>query len=253
MPLLASDAIVLHAFDYLESSRIMRLLVRDGGVRSALARGARRSTRRFGTGLDLFVHGSAELHVKPGRDLDTLDAFTVIRARAALGEDLGRFSGASALVELVLRFGRDDTDLGLFDAVDLALDRIATAAPDGAAPASLAGAWCVLAALGFAPALDRCVECDTTVDEDEPSLFNHASGGLLCTRCAGSARGGRRLPPTARTALRQWLTTGDAPELSAAEVRAHQRLLREFVREHLADDRPLRAFDLWERTPWGEA
>jgi DNA repair protein RecO (recombination protein O) len=36
-------------------------------------------------------------------------------------------------------------------------------------------------------------------------------------------------------------------------VRAHQRLLREFVREHLADDRPLRAFDVWERDDWSRS
>ena len=39
MPLLVSDAIVLHTFDYLESSRIVRLVTRDAGLRSALARG----------------------------------------------------------------------------------------------------------------------------------------------------------------------------------------------------------------------
>ena len=39
MPLVSSDAIVLHAFDYLESSRILRLVTRDAGVRSVLAFG----------------------------------------------------------------------------------------------------------------------------------------------------------------------------------------------------------------------
>ena len=43
MSLLVTDAIVLHAFDYLESSRIIRLLTREAGVQSALARGARKS------------------------------------------------------------------------------------------------------------------------------------------------------------------------------------------------------------------
>ena len=87
--LLATDAIVLHAFDYLESSRIFRLVTRDGGVRSVLAKGARRSSRRFGSALDLFAQGSAHLYAKPGRDLDTLSGFDVIRARPMLGEDLG--------------------------------------------------------------------------------------------------------------------------------------------------------------------
>ena len=67
MPLLATPAIVLHAFDYLESSRILRLVTREGGVRSALAKGARRSSRRFGSAVDLFAQGGAQLHAKPGR------------------------------------------------------------------------------------------------------------------------------------------------------------------------------------------
>ena len=40
MTLVVTEAIVLHAFDYLESSRILRLVTRDAGVRSVLARGA---------------------------------------------------------------------------------------------------------------------------------------------------------------------------------------------------------------------
>ncbi|OYV64365.1 MAG: hypothetical protein B7Z72_13325, partial [Gemmatimonadetes bacterium 21-71-4] len=83
MPLLVSDAIVLHAFDYLESSRILRLATREGGVRSALARGARRSQRRFGSVLDLFAQGSAQLSTRPGRDLDTLAGFDVVASRVA--------------------------------------------------------------------------------------------------------------------------------------------------------------------------
>src|SRR5471032_2299381 len=117
MALLTTDAVVLHAFDYLESSRILRLVTRDGGVRSALAKGARRSSRRFGSAVDLFAQGSAQLHTKPGRDLDTLGALDVTRARPMLAGNMGRFAGASAIAELTLRFGRDAADSALFDAV----------------------------------------------------------------------------------------------------------------------------------------
>src|SRR5215218_7659991 len=125
--LLATPAVVLHSFDYLESSRILRLVTRDGGVRSVLAKGARRSARRFGSALDLFAQGTAQLHTKPGRDLDTLGGFDVTLARAELALDLGRFAGASAIAELALRFGRDAADRGLFDAVAAALDALASA------------------------------------------------------------------------------------------------------------------------------
>src|ERR1043165_6396979 len=100
MSLLVSDAIVLHSYDYLESSRILKLVTRDAGVRSVLARGARKSRKRFGAALDLYAQGTAELQTKPGRDLDTLTAFDVTRARPRLAEQLSRFTGASMIAEL---------------------------------------------------------------------------------------------------------------------------------------------------------
>ena len=100
----STEAVVLHAFDYLESSRIIKLLTRDYGLRSALARGARSSRKRFGAALDLFAQGSVELDVKPGRELDTLGSFDLIRTRSGIGTDLARFAGASALDHTVRDF-----------------------------------------------------------------------------------------------------------------------------------------------------
>ncbi len=248
MTLLVTDAIVLHSFDYLESSRILRLLTRDAGVRSVLARGARRSQRRFGGGatLDLYVQGSAELHIKPGRDLDTLGGFDLDRARPQLAAHLARFNGAAAIAEMGLRFAHAGADAELFDAVTLGLDDIGAAPGASARDATLAAAWRVLAALGFAPTIDECAECHSALLVDEPALFSHPAGGVVCARCRPLARTGRTLPPAARVALRTWLAGDPHDVADALEARAHQRLLREFVREHLADDKPLRALDAWE-------
>jgi DNA repair protein RecO (recombination protein O) len=245
MALVATDAIVLHVFDYLESSRVLRLATRDAGVRSAIAKGARRSTRRFGGGLDLFSRGVAHLYTKPGRDLDTLAGFDDLRASIHLASDLGRFAGASAIAELTLRFSREaQADTALFDAVDAALDAIGDAAPDQARGAVLAGAWRIVAELGFAPVVDECADCHSALSTDDVVMFSHPSGGVLCARCSRRARG-RILPAVARAAIRAWLS-GEAVALTdVAETRAHQRLLREFLGEHLTDGRPLRAFDAW--------
>ena len=250
MAILATDAIVLHSFDYLESSRILRLVTRDGGVRSVLAKGARRSSRRFGSALDLFAQGSAQLYAKPGRDLDTLSGFEVVRSRPALGEDMGRFAGASAIAELTLRFGRDAADTGLFDTVAEALDALADSSADGALTATLASAWRIVAELGFAPAIDICAECHDVLSDDETVLFSHRAGGALCQRCGRLAVSGRALPADARSALRGFLAGQPGNPLRDAATRAHQRLLREFLAEHLTDGRPLRALELWEEQRW---
>jgi len=253
MPLVVTDAVVLHAFDYSETSRILRLATRDAGVQSVLARGARRSQRRFGSALDLFAEGSAQLYTKVGRDLNTLAAFDVTRARPALALDLERFAGASAVAELVLRFARDDVQPGLYQVLTDALDRLGDARPEQAREAALSGAWRLVAELGFAPTVDLCSACHADVPADAPAMFSHPAGGVLCVRCARSTPGSRTVPPAARDALRRWLG-GDRAELGgAAEGRAHQRLLREFLREHLADGRALRAFELWERGRWSGA
>jgi DNA repair protein RecO (recombination protein O) len=242
-----TDAIVLHSFDYLESSRILRLVTREAGVRSVLARGARKSRKRFGAALDLYAQGSAELETKIGRDLDTLHAFDVTRARHELAGNLARFAGAAMIAELTLRSARDAADPGLFDAVAGALDEIGRASPERARDAALAGAWRILGELGIAPTIDTCSECHASIQSDAAAIFSHRAGGALCERCGGLARTGRTLPATARAALRDWLGATEHALTETGDVRAHQRLLREFLREHLPDDRPLSAFDAWER------
>jgi DNA repair protein RecO (recombination protein O) len=250
MPVVVTEAVVLHMFDYLESSRILRVVTEDAGVRSMLARGARKSSRRFGSALDLFAQGTAQIHIKPGRDLDTLGGFEVTRARPALGAELARFTGAAVIAELTLRFARDDADPELFAAVVAALDALSLSTPDDARQAALAGAWRIVTALGFGPSVDNCSECHLALAPEAPALFSHPAGGALCARCARLAPSGRVLPSPARAALRAWSKGAHVALTEDSDIRAHQRLLREFVREHLSDDRPLRAFEVWEHESW---
>src|ERR1051325_4391003 len=258
-----TEAFVLHSFDYLESSRIIRILTREVGLRSVLARGAKRSAKRFGAALDLFVQRTAELEIKPGRDRDTLSSFDVVRTRAAIGLDLARFSGAAALSELILRFAQDDTDPDLFEITTDAFDRIAAGDGPVARDAAIAGAWRILAALGFEPSLDQCAECQRDIEDNEVVLFNHASGGVVCEGCAREARVGGPLAPKARSAIRGWLLGEDwdpssqspvpSSQLTDPEAKAHQRLLREFVHHHLSGGTAMKAFDAWEAGAWSAA
>ena len=263
VPSVVSAAIVLHAFNYSESSRILRLATREAGVQTVMARGARASQRRFGSAVDLFAEGEVQFEVRPGRDMHTLTRFDVVRSRAALGGSLERFDGASALTEVMLRVaGDDDTPADAFDALQSGLDAIAS----DAAPtvATIAATWQLLASLGFEPALESCVQCDAEVAPTADVSFNAELGGVLCAACAGRVPA-RRLPAEARQQIARWLrgtdagpeaaerfatrSTGDAlSPLEAPTVRAHQRLLRIFVHAHLTEGRPLRAFDAWAGT-----
>ncbi|HJQ10952.1 MAG TPA: DNA repair protein RecO [Gemmatimonadaceae bacterium] len=263
MSLLVTDAIVLHAFDYLESSRIIRLLTRDAGVQSVLARGARKSRGRYGSALDIFAEGAAQLYVKPNRELHNLSSFELTRARSELAFDIGRFTAAAAIAELALRFGGEEANPLLYDTVADSLDRLTQSSPLTTVEDGLAGCWRIISVLGFTPELSSCSLCHTPLRESDDAAFSHAAGGIVCPSCSRLAPAGRRIPASARTAIRTWLepeivgavadSSTPSTALAENEGRSHQRLLREFIGAHVGDDRPLRAFAVWEHDRWSAA
>jgi DNA repair protein RecO (recombination protein O) len=244
--ILESDSLVLHSFDYRETSRIVRLATREAGVLSVIARGARRPKSAFGSAIDLFTSGVAHVRMHPSRDLHTLTGFDATRTRSELAGSLARFTAASAIAELCMRFAREDDSGHVHDAATAVLDAIGAASPDEVPALALAGAWRVVSELGFAPSLDQCASCHAALEPDSASTFDHRAGGALCANCARRGGRGRQLPAEARNAVRQWLGGAEAAIADAPARRAHQRLLREFLEEHLGDGRPLRAFVTWE-------
>jgi recombinational DNA repair protein (RecF pathway) len=111
----------------------------------------------------------------------------------------------------------------------------------------IAGAWRIIGEAGFTPALEDCAACHVALARAALVAFSHPAGGALCASCAQRAASARMLPAAARDTLRGWLLDAEPVALSARDARAHQRLLREFIREHVtSDDRPLRAFAAWE-------
>jgi DNA repair protein RecO (recombination protein O) len=253
MSTLVTEAIVLHAFDYLETSRIVRLITRDAGVQSVIARGARNSRKRFGSAIDLFAQGTAEIQVREHRELQVMLSFEVTRGRSQYARDVGRFTAGSMIAELALRTSSDDPSPSMFDAVALALDNLAAATPDQTVSAGLGGAWQIVSALGFTPALDVCANGHADLDPDATVAFSHSAGGALCPRCGVLASGSRTIPSAARNMLRSWISGASKIVLSPQEARAHQRLLREFFLEHIAGDRELKAYVVWEHGAWSAA
>jgi DNA repair protein RecO (recombination protein O) len=236
MSLVASDAIVLQCFPYGDTSRIVRLLTRDAGVHSAIAKGASRPRSRYAV-LEPFAEGVASLYIKPTRELQTLGGFDLTRTRQSLGRDLLRFGGASLLAELVLRTGSEESTDGLYDAVAHGLDRLQAAEERNVEVAVLAVTWHVVSLLGFVPELDSCIVCGTDIPDAGEVTFDYGAGGLRCGTCAAGLPG-RRIPAHARTALRAFIR-GDAADVAVTE--GHWRLLTRYLEHHLLEGTPLRS------------
>ncbi len=242
--LVSTPAIILHAFPYGDTSKIVRLATRDLGVQSVIAKGAVRPRSPFGARLQAMSEGTAHLYHRTHRDLQTLSAFDVTDLHAPLAAEMRRYAAAAALAEIVLRFAHEEPQPAVYDGLAGALAAL-SAVPGEALPyAALAALWHEVVLLGFAPTVDECVRCGGTLADRTP--FSLAEGGLLCARC-GQGAGGGALRGDDQAALRAFARgSWDAPPLPAPHLAAHRRLLVRFVQRHVADDRAMPALAFWE-------
>jgi len=242
MALATTRALVLQAFPYSETSKVLRLFTLEHGVRSVMARGALRPKSRYGGVLEPFTEGTATFYLKEGRDLHTLSGFDLLRSRQALGRSLVGFAGASLLAELVMRTGTEESHPSLYHALVDAWDLVAEARdPQEALAASLTGAWTLVVLLGFEPQATACIHCGRGLDPDEAVRFDVVAGGVACTGCR---RAGRVLDAESRAELRRMLM-GHVPAGGVARPGTHRALLRAFLEAQLGQDRPFRSLELF--------
>jgi DNA repair protein RecO (recombination protein O) len=235
---ISTPAVLLRAYDYGDSSRILRFYTQGHGLVSVVAKGVRGRLGKGAVGLASFASGELTAYVKGHRDLHTMQDFSCRRMREGLGRGMLRFAGASAVAELVLAHTEQESHEGLYRALERALDHL-DSVPEGELPAAvLAGLWTVTEALGFAPQMDPCVRCGAALDSTDVGRFDLAAGGVRCPRCAEGAAG-PRIGPVARGQLAR-LVVGELPG-DLTHSRQHLSLVSDFVEYHVAS-RPLKSF-----------
>ena len=236
MPIVSSPGLILQTYRFGDTSKILRLLTRDHGPVSALARGALRPRSRMSGVLEPFVEGTVTLYMKANRDLHTLSGFELVRARQALGADMSRFAGASVLAELVLRLAPAERDDRLFATLRAGLDDLVRAGPDEVVDVSLSRIWQLVGVLGFEPSLDECQSCGRPIGAEEGAAFDTLGGGILCVRCDPREA---ILSPAALGSLRALAGGGGGSVREGPQL----HLLREFIRVHVAEGVRIRSLE----------
>ncbi|UCG88586.1 MAG: DNA repair protein RecO [Gemmatimonadota bacterium] len=248
MALVTTAAVVLHAFKYSESSKIVRLATEDVGVQSAVAKGAMRPKSKFGARLQVLSGGVAEMYMKPNRDLHTLAAFDVTRQRSELAGDVERYVTATALAELILRLAPAEPNPTVYHYLVAMLDDLVAVDRVNLEPFGLAALWGAVGILGFAPALDGCA-CDGRRLPDGAAKFSIADGGFLCQTCAATSTSATTLQKQDRQTLEK-LVSGNIDDIAPIPPRhaaAHRRLIVRFAECHMNEDLELKALSMWER------
>ena len=198
-------AFVLRLQDLRESDRLVWLFTEEHGRVNAVARGARKSVKRFGGNLDLFQLVSARIHWRPRSGLQTLVECRTLQAFPRLRTDVERYAVASVLMELVSRLGHEgDADAALFERIFALMSGLAEAegSPDQGELA--AGIVALLAVAGFAGDLSRCSSCGEDLLAGRYAVYADPSGRVRCERCGPSAPSSRRLIPAEARTLAGW-------------------------------------------------
>ncbi len=190
MASLACEAVLLRAVEYGESDLVVHLLTDAQGRFTAIAKGARKSQRRFPGTLDLFNHLAIEGRTRPRGGMGFLERARLVEPHLGLRRDPVRYALASFLVELLDRLAPES--LGAEEAVQLfalasgSLRLVEQVRPTASLRVLLE--LRVLDALGLRPELGRCVRCGRAPGEaispEHVVRFHVPDGGLVCSACA---------------------------------------------------------------------
>ncbi len=241
MAVVQTEALVLRSVDFGESDRVLHLLVPETGRLTAMAKGARRSVRRFGGTLDLFNHLRVSIERRRAAAMARLDQAVLIRSFTALRRDPARFALGCYLLELIGRLapegGVGADAKRLFDFALAALHTLSRQAPDTRLRTLLE--LRALEALGLCPELECCVRCGRKPEPQPGELlgFHVSDGGPVCGACAVRVEGLLAVHPGTLRALQQGLRFDlDRLErlvLAPASLGEARQLLARFLRFHV--------------------
>lgn len=203
---------LLRSVDYGDTHRVVTLLTEDFGKIAALARGARRSRKRFGGALQPGVVMRAAIRFGRGElaSLDRvevesvyLNMLKVLRRIQLMGEGL-------TLVRDLCPDAQPDSELFAVTVEFLTtLDKTAFVEESAAAFEAM-----LLSHLGFFPRIDACSICGKEPADGQSALFDPSQSSIMCRRCGG---GTLRLSSSARSRLRAASKRSWQPDTSWSE------------------------------------
>lgn len=237
MGALSTPAILLRTINYGESDRVVTLFGRSTGRLSALARGARKSQKRFAGGLDMCAIGEAALRERSGAELLTLERFDLSQSYMSFATDVARMAHAAYVAELVSKLcAPRQVEVEVYDWLDGflgILDR------QGASAERLrVFELGLLGRLGFGPVLDSCAVCaGERCGADLRAVdfrWDPDRGGAVCAACGQRGRPIRTVVREALVAFtRTPLEEAAASPVPADVNRGCREALHEVVKLHI--------------------
>lgn len=170
-------AVIIRTQDYSETHKIVTLFSQKLGKFSAIARGAKKTNSRMASVTQPFIYGEFLVYVSPG--LSTIQQGEVINSFRSIRENIIKTAYAAYIAELTDKILSDKSpDLNLYEQFFRTLEYISE--DEEAEVPVMMYELKIYQKGGFAPVVDRCVNCGA---QENLRFFSVQEGGLLCPSC----------------------------------------------------------------------
>jgi DNA repair protein RecO (recombination protein O) len=179
-----TPAIVLRSWVFGESDKVVSFLTSEFGKVTGIAKGAKRSRRRFVNTLESFSLVQLRFQDRPHGGLAFIHACDLIRPHKKLTTSMEKIAHASYMVEVTDALtGEREENRALFEHLRDGLIWLDESVPCGSFLAFFELKLLRLA--GYQPGLEACRRCGCPRIENGPGRwrFSARDGGLLCAGC----------------------------------------------------------------------
>ncbi len=185
MGLVKDEAIILSTRAFGESDKIVRFFTLSSGKVSGIAKGAKKSQKRFMNTLEPFNQVQIEYFEKTTSSLVRIENADLRESNSGLELSLKRVCAASFFTEFVDKLTKEkQRNIQLFQTLKKIIDSLKHV--EFTVTDILYYELQMLRYLGFMLNLTACVQCGKALSEVEKLYFSKERGGTLCMGCARS-------------------------------------------------------------------
>ncbi len=177
-----SESVVTRTWEFGETDLLVSFFTVDRGRLKGIAKGARKSSRRFANCLDSFCLTRLEYERKSGKELCFLNSGKLIHGFPDVRSDFHALSLASYMVELTeTLFPTGVAEPRMFQLLKNAF--FALKGPLKGEALRILFEAKALALGGYGINFERCCDCGRSYAGEGRAVFKQRKGGIACLRC----------------------------------------------------------------------
>jgi DNA repair protein RecO (recombination protein O) len=177
-----SPSIIMRVRDFSESDLLITFFTKDKGLLKGIAKGAKRSHKRFVNCLDIFCLSNLEYRLNKKGGLHFISSGKLVSAFPGLRRDFSILSLASYMIELTeLLFPPELADKEMFETLRDSFDLLEKG--ENHDLVSIIFEITAMTLGGYKINLEKCSICGRRYSGEGAAAFKPDKGGIACLKC----------------------------------------------------------------------